>query len=81
MIADNRTLKPSLVTTGRSHDHPGAPCDSLILANPIFRSGEDCRHFNSNSYPGIAENHALPFLRQNSLQTPPTNRRVPARRS
>ncbi len=27
---------------------------SSSFSNPIFRSGEDCRHFNFKSYPGIA---------------------------
>jgi hypothetical protein len=29
----------------------------LVLPNPIFRSGEDCRHANLNSYLGIACAH------------------------
>ena len=28
---------------------------SSSFSNPIFRSGEDCRHFNFNSYPDISE--------------------------
>jgi hypothetical protein len=27
---------------------------SSSFSNPIFRSGEDCRHFNFNSYPAIS---------------------------
>jgi hypothetical protein len=27
---------------------------SSFFSNPIFRSGEDCRQFNFNSYPGIS---------------------------
>jgi hypothetical protein len=27
---------------------------SSSFTNPIFRSGEDCRHFNFNSYTGIS---------------------------
>ena len=27
---------------------------SSSFSNPIIRSGEDCRHFNFNSYSGIA---------------------------
>jgi putative transposase len=29
---------------------------SSSFSNPIFRSGEDCRHFNFNSYPDISDN-------------------------
>jgi len=34
---------------------------SSSFSNPIFRSGEDCRHFNFNNYSGIA---LLEFLSQ-----------------
>jgi hypothetical protein len=32
---------------------------SSSFSNPIIRSGEDCRHFNFNSYSGIADNFLI----------------------
>jgi hypothetical protein len=36
---------------------------SSFFSNPIFRSGEDCRQFNFNSYPGISVKHTRGGLR------------------
>jgi hypothetical protein len=38
------------------------------FSNPIFRSGEDCRHFNFNSYPDISQLVCLRYLRETPME-------------